>query len=426
MTSRPLPPAGPAGLVPGRPWALLWLMAGFNVLNFVDRQLVGSLAPLLMADLQISRAQIGLLAGFAFVLCYTVAGMAIGIAADRWPRRAIVLGGVWLWSLMTAVSGAARGFADLAAARVFLGVGQAALTPAALPMLADALPSRRWGLATGIYYAGLPVGTALSLIVAGFVAPRFGWRACFYALGALGIAASSLLALVREPVRRQGAPPAAGRASGQSGAAQAFGATARELFRALRERPAFGLIVAGGACLAYASAAAIHGVTWLVQERGFRFESAAYTAGGVAVAAGLCGNLAGGWVADWCARRWRGGRGWSLVLLTLFFAPFSVAFYLLPPSSALFYVCWFVSSASTVAYFGPVFSSIQEVAPPQVGSSAVAFGLLVVNIAGVGSGSWLTGVIGDGAGLTAGLLASVGVTLVGVPAFLLAARRWPR
>ncbi|HOG29116.1 MAG TPA: MFS transporter, partial [Vicinamibacterales bacterium] len=231
MTSRPLPPAGPAGLVPGRPWALLWLMAGFNVLNFVDRQLVGSLAPLLMADLQISRAQIGLLAGFAFVLCYTVAGMAIGIAADRWPRRAIVLGGVWLWSLMTAVSGAARGFADLAAARVFLGVGQAALTPAALPMLADALPSRRWGLATGIYYAGLPVGTALSLIVAGFVAPRFGWRACFYALGALGIAASSLLALVREPVRRQGAPPAAGRASGQSGAAQAFGATARELFR---------------------------------------------------------------------------------------------------------------------------------------------------------------------------------------------------
>jgi len=427
MTSGPHPPpsptAAPATPVPRRAWVLLGLMAGFNVLNFVDRQLIGSLAPFLIADLHLTRAQIGLLAGFTFVVFYSVAGMAMGIAADRWSRRAIVAAGVTLWSAMTAVSGAARGFAHLAAARVFVGVGQAALTPPALSMLADAFPARRLGLATGIYYAGLPAGTALSLVIAGFVAPRFGWRACFYALGVVGVLAAALLWAVREPCRR--GAEAAGRQGGSAGDAASFGEITRGLLRALRERPAFGLTVLGAACLAYGSAAAIHGVTWLVEERGFDFAAAAYTAGLVAVTAGLAGNVAGGWAADWCARRWRGGRSWSLVLLTLFFAPFSAAFYLLPSSCPLFYVCWFFSSASTVAYFGPVFSSIQETAPARVSASAVAFGLLVMNLAGVGPGSWLTGVIGDAASLTAGLAASVAVSTASVVAFAAAARLSP-
>jgi hypothetical protein len=131
-------------------------------------------------------------------------------------------------------------------------------------------------------------------------------------------------------------------------------------------------------------------------------------------------------VADWCARRWRGGRSWSLVLLTLFFAPFSAGFFLLPASSPLFYVCWFFSAASTVAYFGPVLSAVQELAPAQVRSSAVAFALLVMNILGTGPGPWVTGMIGDRATLTAGLLSSVGVSTLSVVAFAAAARRWTR
>jgi predicted MFS family arabinose efflux permease len=146
----------------------------------------------------------------------------------------------------------------------------------------------------------------------------------------------------------------------------------------------------------------------------------------MSVTSGLLGNLAGGWVADWCARRWRGGRSWSLVLITLFFAPFSAAFFLLPVSSPLFYVCWFFFTASTVAYFGPVFSAVQELAPGHVRSSTVAFCLLVMNIVGVGPGPWITGMIGDRVSLTMGLLTSVGVSTLSVVAFAAAARRWPR
>ena len=395
------------------------MMTALNVLNFVDRQLISSLAPLLIAELGLSRSQIGLLVGFAFVIFYTLVGMALGVASDRWPRRAIIAGGLGLWSIMTAVSGAARSFIHLALPRVLVGVGQATLTPAALSMLGDAFPARRLGLATGIYYAGLPIGTALSLGVAGWVAPRFGWRVCFYAFGLIGLGVVGLLFMVREPARRAAA-------AAHASAAPSLHAIVGDLRGALAERPALGLVMLGGAALAYGSASALHGITWLVQERGFPFATAAYTHGLMSVTSGLLGNLAGGWAADWCARRWRGGRSWSLVLITLFFAPFSAAFFLLPASSLLFYVCWFFFTASTVAYFGPVFSAVQELAPGHIRSSTVAFCLLVMNIVGVGPGPWITGMIGDHASLTMGLLSSVGVSTLSVLAFAAAARRWPR
>ena len=348
--------------------------------------------------------------------------MVLGVAADRWSRRAIIACGLGLWSVMTALSGAARSFVQLALPRVLVGVGEATLTPAALSMLGDAFPARRLGFATGVYYAGLPIGTALSLGVAGWAAPRFGWRVCFYAFGVIGLAAVALLFAVREPARRA---IAAARPSSQP-ASPSLGSIVRDLRQALVERPALGLIMLGGAALAYGSAAALHGITWLVQERGFPFATAAYTAGFMSVTSGFLGNLAGGWVADWCARRWRGGRSWSLVLMTLFFAPFCAGFFLLPPSSLFFYACWFFASASTVAYFGPVFSAVQELAPGHARSSAVAFGLLVMNILGVGPGPWITGYIGDHASLTLGLLSSVGVSTLSVVTFAAAARRWPR
>ena len=399
-------------------WVLLGVMTGLNVLNFVDRQLIASLAPLLIAELHLTRSQIGLLVGFTFVVFYTLVGMVLGVAADRWSRRTIIAWGLALWSAMTAISGSARGFIHLAMPRVLVGVGEATLTPAALSMLADAFPGRRLGLATGIYYAGLPIGTALSLGVAGWVAPRFGWRVCFYVFGAIGLLALGLVFAVREPARRA-------MASALGKGSPSIGAIVADLRKALAERPSLGLVMLGGAALAYGSAAALHGITWLVQERGFPFATAAYLAGLMTVTSGFLGNLAGGWVADWCARRWHGGRSWSLVMLTLFFVPFSVGFFLLPTSSPLFYVCWFFSASSTVAYFGPVFSAIQELAPAHIRSSTVAFGLLVMNLLGVGPGPWVTGMIGDRVSLTMGLLSSIGVSTLSIVAFAAAARLAP-
>ena len=191
--------------------ALLLYLTLLNVLNFVDRTLIASLGPLLIADLGLSRTQIGWLAGFGFVVFYTLVGIFLGLAADRWPRLRLLAGGLALWSAMTAVSGLAKSFVHLAIPRVFVGIGEATLAPSALSMLGDAFPRRRLGLATGVYYTGVPLGMATSLIVGSVVAPRFGWRACFFLLGAIGLLAVVALRFFREPARRDHNPLAAAR-----------------------------------------------------------------------------------------------------------------------------------------------------------------------------------------------------------------------
>jgi len=394
-------------------WGLLAFLTLLNVLNFVDRSLIASLGPLLIADLGLTRAEIGLLAGFGFVVFYSFVGLFLGLAADRWPRFPLVAGGLALWSAMTAVSGLARSFLHLAIPRIFVGVGEATLTPAALSMLGDAFPRRQLGLATGVYYSGIPLGTAVSLIAAGYVAPRWGWRMCFYVLGLAGIAAVAALLTFKEPPRQSASGPALRPPLRQ---------LARDLGRALVARPALAYVIAGGSLLVYGAGAALLGVTWLVQERGFTFARAAYLSGIVAVGAGFFGNLAGGLFGDFCARRFANGRLLSLVAMTVVFAPFALGFFLLPAGTPLFFLCWFVAAAGNSAWFGPVFAAIQELAPADARSTTLAFALLVMNLAGVGPGPLITGLLGDRRSLTFGLLVSVVVYLLALVPFTLALR----
>ncbi len=401
--------------------ALLLFLTLLNILNFVDRTLIASLAPLLIADLALSRTEIGLLAGFGFVVFYTLVGIFLGLAADRWPRLRLLAGGLGLWSAMTALSGLAKSFAQLALPRIFVGVGEATLTPAALSMLGDAFPRRRLGLATGVYYTGVPLGMATSLLVGSVIAPRFGWRACFFLLGVTGLLATVALRFFREPERRAGT-----RRSAAAGTAAPLRPPVRELVRdiarALAERRELAFVLLGGALLCYGSGSALHCITWLVEDRGYPYARAALLAGVMAVAAGILGNLAGGLFGDWCARRYVHGRLWSLAAMTAFFTPIGMIFYSLAPGTPLFFLCWFLTSAATSAWFGPLFAAIQELSPTHTRSTMIAFALLVINLLGVGPGPLVTGMIGDAYGLTLGLLSSLGVVALAIPAFAIAAR----
>jgi MFS transporter, Spinster family, sphingosine-1-phosphate transporter len=406
-----------AGDTISRPaWVLLFFLTALNILNFVDRMLIASLAPLLIRDLGLSRAQIGLLTGFGFVFFYTFVGLFLGMAADRFRRLPLIGAGLFLWSAMTALSGWARSFMALAIPRVFVGVGEATLTPAAISMLGDAFPPRRLGLAVGVYYAGIPLGLATALISSSYIAPRFGWRFSFFALGIIGLVATGLLFLLREPQRRVAAAVDANKAR------PTLAEILRDLMRALRERPALGLALLGGSLLCYGSGAALLGVTWLVEERGFTYANAAFRAGIVAVIAGFLGNIAGGAFGDFCARRFRAGKLWSLVIMTVVLTIPAAIFYTTTPGTPLFYACWLITSAGTTAWFGPLFSAYQELSPVQIRSTVVAFALLVLNLLGVGPGPLITGMIGDRRGLGYGLLLSLVITAFAIVPFALAAR----
>ena len=415
----PTPPADDRPAVSARAsWGLLIFLTLLNVLNFVDRTLVPSLAPLLIKDLGMSRAEIGLLAGFGFVLFYSVAGIWLGLAADRWPRIPLLAGGLALWSGMTALSGLARGFLGLAIPRLLVGVGEATLTPAALSMLGDAFPRRRLAMASGVYYAGIPLGTAVSLIASSYIAPRYGWRACFFVLGLLGLVAVAFLKLLPEP-------PRLGVASDPTATKPRLRDLARDVVRAVVARPTLALTLLGGSLLCYASASAWLAVTWLVEDRGIPYAEAAFTAGIMAIAAGFSGNLLGGLFADWCAKRMSNGHLWSLVAMTALFAPISAGFFLLPAGSPLFYVCWFFTAAGATAWFGPLFAALQQLSPAHTRSSMVAFSLLVLNLLGVGPGPLITGRLGDLHGLTFGLMVGAAVAATAIVPFALAARRAP-
>lgn len=394
-------------------WTLLAFLTALNVLNFVDRVLITSLAPLLIADLGLTRAEIGLLAGFGFVVFYTVVGLFLGLAADRWRRLPLIAAGLTLWSAMTAVSGFARSFLHLAAPRLLVGAGEATLTPAALSILGDVFPRRRLALASSVYYAGIPLGTAVSLVASSYLAPRYGWRACFFVLGGVGLVAALGLLAFREPARRHAAAAARLPSARE---------VAHDAAAALRGRPALGLTLAAGALLCYGSASAMHVVTWLVEERGFDYPRAAFQAGIVAVVAGLAGNLAGGAFADRCARRRPDGHLWSLIPMTAFFAPFGLAFFTLAPGTAPFYLCWFVTVAGHSAWFGTLFATVQQLAPGGARATTVAVALLAVNLFGVGPGPLVTGAVGDRHGLTAGLVASVVVAALALVPLALAVR----
>ncbi len=403
--------------VPRSAWALLFFLTALNILNFVDRMIIASVAPLLITDLHLSRAQIGLLTGFGFVFFYTLVGLFLGIAADRFKRLPLIGAGLVLWSAMTAVSGWARSFIQLAIPRIFVGIGEATLTPASISMLSDAFPARRLGLAVGVYYAGIPLGLAVALISSSYIAPRYGWRFSFFTLGIIGLIATACLGFLREPERRRIAA-----VTSEPAARPSIRELLRDLGGALVHRPALTLALLGGALLCYGSGAALLGVTWLVEERGFAYADAAFRAGVVAVIAGFAGNVAGGAFADACSRRWRTGRLWSLVIMTAFFTVPAWLFYTIAPGTPLFYVCWLLTSAGTTAWFGPLFSAYQELSPLRTRSTIVAFALLVLNLLGVGPGPLITGMIGDARNLSYGLLISLGVTVLAIIPFALAAR----
>lgn len=384
-----------AGSRGGSPLRLLAALASLNVLSYVDRQLVAALAPLLIADLHLSRADIGLLIGLSFMAVFAVATLAMGLAADRLRRSRLLAAGLAVWSAATGLSATARGFVSLATWRSLVGIGEATLSPAALSMLADRFPPGRLGLANGVFYAGIPIGFGASFAIGGWLGPRYGWRACFAALGSAGLAASVLALRIGDPPRSRSAATGSPRP------------TARLLFRTLRDQPAVLLLIAAGVLLAFASASSQHGITWLVAERGFAYPRAAWLSAVITASAGLAGNLGLGLATDRAQRLHPQGRLLAFAAIGACALPAAAAYYTAPPSSPLFLPCWFLTQAFLLGWYGPLLAAILERSPAELRASCAGFALLAINLLGVATGPWVTGVIGDRFSLTRGLLTSL-------------------
>jgi MFS family permease len=372
--------------VSARDWSFLALLTVLNVMNFVDRQLLGSFANFIVPDLGLSPGEFGLLTGLAFLLFYATMGLFTGALADRVNRPRLVALGLALWSGLTAASGAARGFLSLALPRALIGVGESVLTPASMSMLADRFPASRLGVAAGIYYMGVPVGSGVSLLIAGYLGPAIGWRACFYALGALGLVFAVVMLRVRDPARRHVA-------KGPVAPAQPFSASVRTLLSTLRASPALVYTMTGGVAVHFVLGAASFDQLWLVQERGFERAEIAQISGWIGIAGGILGNLLGGFGSDWWRRRFASSRPVFLFWLLIAFSPLGLVYRLAPGDSPWLLVGLFAGYVQLGAFYGPTFATVQELAPPQIRATAVALYILLLNLAGVAIGNTAGGYV---------------------------------
>ncbi len=386
MSAAPAASVASAERVESRHYGFLVFLTVLNVMNFVDRQLLASFANFVMPDLGLSNTQFGLLTGFNFLIFYASMGLFTGALADRVNRTRLVSAGIALWSALTAASGAARGFVSLAIPRMLIGVGESVLTPSSMSMLADRFPARALGFASGFYYMGVPIGVGASLLVTGYLGPAIGWRNCFYLLGAIGLGFAVVLRFVPETPRRH----IAGASERRS-----FVDGLRLLGRALRASPALTLTMGGAICLHFILGAATFDQIWYVRERGFERAEIARWTGWIGMTAGVLGNLIGGLGSDWWLRRMGTGRATFLFWVSLLLAPFLVLYRIVPGDHPLFWVGIFAGYLQLGALYGPTFSTVQELVPPEIRATVVAFFILVLNLVGLGIGITLGGITLD-------------------------------
>tara|TARA_S200000501_G_C20869810_1_gene763706 strand:- start:3192 stop:4412 length:1221 start_codon:yes stop_codon:yes gene_type:complete len=356
-----------------------------NVINFVDRQFISSFAPFLKRDLDLTNTEIGLLTGVVFIFFYAIAGLFVGTLADRYNRTKIIGIGVILWSAFTAVSGLAKNFVTLAIPRLFIGVGESAITPTAMSILSDRYEQKRLGFAAGFYYLGVPVGVGFSLIIAGYIEPLIGWRGCFYLLGFLGLVLGLGMLFIKDTPRRNQVVAKDTRS---------FWEIISLLGKVLLTSKSLVFTILAGTLYHIVLGAAQFEVIWAVEDKGFSANSFAQINGWIFVFFGVLGSLFGGIVSDWALKKFNLPRTWFLFILTLIMMPLVFTRYL-ETDTILFWVGVCGSAFSLGCFYGPVLAVVQELVPASIRGTVVAFLLLCLNMLGIVPGSLLMGILSD-------------------------------
>lgn len=414
------PPPSPAAGRPGYANYVLAILFGVYVLNFVDRQVLAILLPSIKAEFGASDTLMGFLTGPAFALFYTVLGIPIARWADRGTRRSIIALGLALWSAMTVACGLSQSFVQLAAARVGVGVGEAAGSPPAHSLLSDYFPPERRATALGLYATGAYWGGMLAFVGGAWLVTHFEWRTAFLAVGLPGLPFALLLrATVREPSR----------GAAESGPVDTTSRSLGEVLGFLRRRRTFHFLVLacsivtlpGYAVLAWAP-------TFLVRlHETPMLEVGLWLGLGMGLGGGF-GAWLGGRIAD---RLGLGDPRWLLwvpILGVVTSLPFVLAFLLLE-DTRLAVAAFFAYQLLAAFYVGPMYGLTQSLVRVRMRALTSAILLFVMNLVGLGAGPLVAGFLNDTfaarfgtAGIRWSLVTVASFALLGVPFYLLAAR----
>jgi MFS family permease len=366
-----------------------WVLVLFTLVatfGFVDRIIVQVLVQPIKAELHVSDEDMGLLGGLTFALLYVVLSIPIARLAERTNRVRIISISTALWSLATAASGFASHFSGLFVARVGVGVGEAAGTPATTSIIADYFPRERRASAMAVYGLAVPLGAFLGATVGGAVAYRWGWRAAFLVAGLPG----ALLALlqwltVREPVRGQSDP------GKDVSTAPPFSA----VLKRFADRPSL-IHIIGGATI---STIAGYGVSYfmsayLSRRYGLNYQQAGFLVGLIQSVPAALSIAAGGFLADWAGRR----AAYWYALIPAIGSALATPLYMAAFSSQTWLVATVILAVTAMcqyAYIPAAAAITQNMMEPRMRASATAVTGLIYTLVGQGLGPWMVGKLSD-------------------------------
>jgi MFS family permease len=371
-------------------WYVVVVLTVAYTVSFIDRQILSLMIGPIRKDFGISDTQVSLLIGLAFALFYTFLGIPIGRLADRHSRRLIIASGIFVWCLMTAACGIAHSYGQLFLARLGVGVGEAALSPAALSLISDYFPLESRGRAVSFYTMGISLGSGLAMILGGAlvtfalqagaitlpgVGRLYHWQPVFFLVGIPGLLLAFLMLTVREPARREAVKAADGAAR------LSFAAVAKFLGMRWRLYGSHFLGMSIAATLSYGFFAWIP--TMFVRTWGWTIARVGASYGAVVIVSGV---LAIFLVSSLTKRFGRQGRTDIYMRAALCSAGLGVAGAVLTPLAPNPWIALLMlipTTVGTLAATAAGLAGLMVVTPNQMRAQASALYYLVVNLIGL-------------------------------------------
>lgn len=369
------------------PLAILFILTGLNLLNYLDRNIVAAVLPNVLRDLSLTKTEGGFLYT-AFLLGYSLTGPFFAFFADRGKRPALLALGVAIWSIATALSGIVESKWGLFLCRGAVGIGEASYLTIAPTLIDEIAPKTRKGLWLSTFFAAGPIGAALGYVVGGNLAVHYGWRNAFLLVGGPGIFLAFLCLLIFEP-RTAKAPPFI-----PSQIVRGFLTDAREL---LGRAPYVWTV--GAFCL---HTFALYGFgfwapTFLADEFKMNLAKANTQLGVVTVLGGLVGTMIGGVILDRSIRREEAIDGENALTapreariplmlriagISTLAATLPVAIAFVVPSGNLFFPLAFIAEVALFAATTPINSAVLQSVPAERRASATAFMIFSIHVFG--------------------------------------------
>ncbi len=369
-------------------WYVLGVLTAVYASSQLDRQIMGILLEPIKLELGASDTQMGFLIGLTFAVFYATLGMPIAMLADRSNRRNIISAAITIWSLMTVACGMAASFAQLALARIGVGIGEAGSSPPSHSVIADLFDGASRGTAMGIFALGVNIGLLLAYLAGGWLSEHYGWRVTFYVVGVPGLVVALLLYFTTKEPKRGAADLALAAAKED---APPFRAVARHLWRTRSTRH----VIIGSTLAGFVGYGFVLWMpTFLVRSHGLSPSETGLTLALLTGIVGGLGTFTAGKLTDVLAKRDIRWRTWVVAAGKAGYVPFLAMVFLVDDfwtMLALYVIPAFFGGF----YLAPTFALIQSLVSLRMRALASSITLFVLNIIGMGFGPQLVGILSD-------------------------------